>query len=69
MPAAWETRCKASEGADLDDEREPTVLGYRKIQTENGIQPTTMKEVRSSVGHERESWRLAMQVNHRQVEG
>ena len=58
-PTCWETLCKSTEN---DDDTDPTVLEYREIQKENGIQPTTMKEVRASVGHEREAWRLAMQA-------
>ena len=61
MPAACEIY-KVTDVADSDDDRDPTVLEYQKIQKENGIQPTTMREVRTSVGHEREAWRLAMQV-------
>ena len=62
MSVAWETLCKATEVAESDDDRDPTVLAYQKIQKENEIQPATMHEVRKSVGHDRESWRLAMQV-------
>ena len=61
LPTPWERLSRATEVAD-DEDRDPTVLEYRMNQKENGIQPTTMKEVRSSVGHEREAWRLAMQV-------
>ena len=38
------------------------MLEYIAIQKENGIQPTTMKEVGASVGREREAWRMSMQV-------
>ena len=33
-----------------------------KPNREMGSQPTTMQEVSSPVGHEREAWRLAVQV-------
>ena len=65
-PTCWEALCKATEH---DDDTDPTVLAYRAIHKENGIQPTTMKEVRSSAGHERESWRLAMQVDVGRLRG
>jgi len=47
---------------EIENEDDPTVLEYIQIQKENGIQPTTLRSVRASVGAEREQWRLAMQA-------
>ena len=61
MPAAWETLCKAKSEED-DENEDPTVLEFIELQKENGITPIPLKQVRSTVGHDRESWRLAMQA-------
>ena len=37
-------------------------MEFLEIEKENGLQPTTMRAARSTVGHEREAWRLAMQT-------
>ena len=37
-------------------------MEYIELDKKNGIQPVAMKKVRTSVGSEREKWRLAMQA-------
>ena len=62
VPTAWEVACKAHYADSSEDAEGPTILEFVEIEKENGLQPTTMKAVRSTVGHEREAWRFAMQV-------
>ena len=62
MPQPWEVLCRATAADDEIDPDDPTVLEFVEINKENGIQLTTMKEVRQSVAAEREQWRLAMQA-------
>ena len=63
MPQPWEVLCRTTAADDDEiDPDDPTVLEFVEINKENGIQLTTMKEVRQSVAAEREQWRLAMQA-------
>ena len=62
MPQPWEVLKKSTADDDEVDPDDPTVLEFVEINKENGIQLTTMKEVRRSVAAEREQWRLAMQA-------
>ena len=61
MPAAWETLCKAKSEEETESE-DPTVLEFIELQKENGITPIPLKQVRSTVGNDREDWRFAMQA-------
>ena len=62
MPQAWEVFCRSNPADDEIDPDDPTVLEFVEINKENGIQLTTMKEVRASKADQREQWRLAMQA-------
>ena len=62
MPQPWEVLRRTTAVDDEIDPDDPTVLEFVEINKENGIQLTTMKEVRQSVAAEREQWRLAMQA-------
>ena len=44
------------------DPRDDAVLEFIHIEKENGISLATLKQVRSSVGAERDAWRLAMEA-------
>ena len=59
---AWEHACRAHYKDEVDDDHDPTVLEFVELNKANGIQPCSMKDVRASVGHEREDWRQAMQI-------
>ena len=55
--------CAAQAGGNEEiDPDDPTVLPCINIEKENGITLTSLKQVFSSVGPEREAWRLAMQA-------
>ena len=54
-----------AQSAKDDEELNPedaTELEFVNIEKENGISLTSLKDVRASVGAEREAWRLAMQA-------
>ena len=62
LPRVWESLCKSDNNSEELDLNDPTVLTYVKLEKEGGLTLNTLKEVRSSVGHTRERWRLAMQA-------
>ena len=61
LPQPWGTLCRSTASDEAYD-HDPTVKEYIAINTENGLQPVTMKTVRQSVGADREALRVAMQV-------
>ena len=62
LPQPWEVLCKSTDYNEDAYDDDPTVLEYTAIDKANGIQPVPMKQIRGSVGAEREAWRLAMQA-------
>ena len=62
MPQPWAYVCKATTDDEEIDPSDPSVLEYIELEKQNGISLVTMKEVRATVGAQREQWRLAMQA-------
>ena len=61
-PTPWAYACKAKADDDEIDPSDPSVLEYIELEKQNGISLITLKEVRATVGAQREQWRLAMQA-------
>ena len=62
LPQPWETLRKSTDDDDATYDNDPTVMEYQAIDKENGFQAVSMKEIRGSVGANREAWRIAMQA-------
>ena len=62
LPQPWETLRKSTDENDDALDNGPTVMEYQAIDKETGFQAVSMKEIRGSVGANREAWRIAMQA-------
>ena len=58
----WESLRAVSADEEEIDPGDASVLEFIECDKQNGIRVTTLREVRASVGAQREQWRLAMQA-------